>query len=390
MTQDELLAVAELVERSTKRLFDQAADLQKEHDRKKAEHRAAFGARTSADAKIIDGLRSDLAAERAVVKDQSDAAKNAGKLLGWTPNESAFQAAQRVVKERDGLLIQVQDQRAEIERLSGEVSLHSLLKREYDKALMLCESEDQTPEECIISLSASIDNLQGTVGELTRDRDAHRAEVADLRGIIAMVQASLGIKPGDHIVQAIEALRSLSPKYKVGDKLESNRSVEQAADHDTPAGKEAAEVALLEEIKVGDKVRLCREPTPAPQQSGLGDCPWNKEWGAVGDIAEVINVLFSPSPVAVRLESELVVWWPRSCIEVVRKEAAESASEIKLGDVVEVVSDNGMQTWESDIGSMGKVVAFETTKCVRLMTLPDKRNALGGYVSLCDVRKVPQ
>lgn len=75
------------------------------------------------------------------------------------------------------------------------------------------------------------------------------------------------------------------------------------------------------------------------------------------------------------------------------KEAAESAAEIKVGDVVEVVSNKGIQTWESDIGSMGKVRDFEPIddcNCVRLENLPGKRNALGGYVSLCDVRKVPQ
>ena len=92
-------AFAEIIERQVLRFENQGA----EYERKLAEHRASFGARTEADRLIIEGLR-------AIVKEQSDHAKDAGTLLGWAPNESAFQAAQRVVKERDGLLAQVQDQ----------------------------------------------------------------------------------------------------------------------------------------------------------------------------------------------------------------------------------------------------------------------------------------
>jgi hypothetical protein len=81
------------------------------------------------------------------------------------------------------------------------------------------------------------------------------------------------------------------------------------------------------------------------------------------------------------------------------KEAAASVirnsqmTEIKVGDVVEVVSTSGGQTWMADVGSTGKVRRFElidSIECVRLQNLPGKRNAMGGYVSLCDVRKVPQ
>lgn len=195
---------------------------------------------------------------------------------------------------------------------------------------------------------------------LVEERDALRAEVTDLRGIFDMVHASLGIKPGDHIGRAVEALKKLSPKYKVGDKLESyNRSLGLAipvtvvgvrtvydcqgdgaeypighseselkaryADHDTPAGKEAAASVIrnsqVTEIKAGTTLRLCKAPKPEPQLSGLVEFPWNEEWGSVGDVAEVINTLDPASipAVAVRLESGLVVWWPRSCIEIVRK-----------------------------------------------------------------------
>ena len=109
---------AYIVERLAVRFMSMVAD----YERKLAEHRASFGARTEADRLIIEGLRVDLDKVRAIVKEQSDHAKDAGTLLGWAPNESAFQAAQRVVKERDGLLAQVQDQRAEIERLRADIA----------------------------------------------------------------------------------------------------------------------------------------------------------------------------------------------------------------------------------------------------------------------------
>lgn len=178
---------AYIVERLAVRFMSMVA----EYERKLLEHRDAFGVRTSADAKIIEGLRQ------------------------------------------------------QIETLNRDVRLHSLLKREYDKALM----------------------------QLTRDRDTLRAEVAQ------------------------------------------HQNTESS--HDTTAGKEAA--------------------------------------------ASVIR------------DSQM--------------------TEIKVGDVVEVVSASGGQTWMADVGSMGKVRDFEPIddcNCVRLENLPGKRNALGGYVSLCDVRKVPQ
>mgnify|MGYP000423314537 CR=1 FL=1 len=101
-------AFAEIIERMVKRFDEQGAD----HEREMAEHRASFGARTEADRKIIEGLRT--AADEQVLS----ASKVAYVLR--CAGETPVQAAQRVVKERDGLLTQVQDQRAEIERLRGD------------------------------------------------------------------------------------------------------------------------------------------------------------------------------------------------------------------------------------------------------------------------------
>lgn len=63
MTNEELLSVAEIVERLSARFHKQLAD----HEAKMAEHRAAFGARTKADAETIDRLHTERDALRAEV-----------------------------------------------------------------------------------------------------------------------------------------------------------------------------------------------------------------------------------------------------------------------------------------------------------------------------------
>ncbi len=282
---------AYIVEHLSVRFMAMVAD----HSRQLAEHRAAFGARTEADRKIIEGLRT--AADEQVLS-----ASKVAYELHWR-FISASQAAQRVIKERDGLLTQVQDQRAEIERLRNDE------RKAY------------------------------------QDGEALRAEVADLRGTLDMVHASLRIKPGDHIGNAIAALKAQSPTrshpVKVGEWVKNSdggvarvlevhkdwyliargygwtfancEPCDPPVDHDTPAGKEAAVAAAKDEIKVGD--------------------------------------------------------------------------------LVEVVSNTGGNTWLADVGSVGTVTSVETIEdslSVRLADVPGKKNVLAGYVSLCDVRKVPQ
>ena len=111
MTNEELLSVAEIVERATNRFNAQAAyhrerfdehvkliaSMKADHEAKMVEHRAAFGARTEADAKIIAGLRSEIGAARMAVLERDS-----------------------LISERDGLLTQVQDMRVEIERMRIE------------------------------------------------------------------------------------------------------------------------------------------------------------------------------------------------------------------------------------------------------------------------------
>ena len=139
---------AYIVERLAFRFMSMVAD----YERKLVEHRDAFGVRTSADAKIIEGMRADLEDLRNLLNAHGfQAAKQANIALGMVEGEGLLGAAQRVVNERDAL----------------------------------------------------------------------RAEIADLRGIFDMVHASLGIKRGDHIGNAMAALKAQTPKrshpVKVGE-----------------------------------------------------------------------------------------------------------------------------------------------------------------------------
>ena len=284
---------AYIVEHLSVRFMAMVAD----HSRQLAEHRAAFGARTEADARIIAGLRSEIVAARMAVIERDS-----------------------LISERDGLLTQVQDMRAEIERLRNDE------RKAY------------------------------------QDGEALRAEVADLRGIVDMVHASLGIKRGDHIGNAIAQLKAQTPKRS-------------------------------HPVAVGEYLR---------RLTGFSTTP-------AGEVAQVLHVdCDAPTTeyTVKRPNGQQGVWSESGCEPcdppadhdtTAGKEAAASVirnsqmTEIKVGDVVEVVSASGGQTWMADVGSTGKVRRFElidSIECVRLQNLPGKRNALGGYVSLCDVRKV--
>jgi len=173
MTNEEMLGVAEIVERATNRFNEQAArfrersaaydrlitDMNADHERKMAEHRAAFGPRTEADAKIIEGLRADVEDLRNRLNLLGiKAAKQAGEALGMVEGEGLLCAAKRVVKERDAQSALVAKQR------------HLLAEKQTE------------------------------IGALEAERD-------DLRKIVEMVHADLGIQRGDHVGEAISELK---------------------------------------------------------------------------------------------------------------------------------------------------------------------------------------
>ena len=169
---------AYIVEHLSVRFMAMVAD----HSRQLAEHRAAFGARTEADAKIIAGLRSEIGAAQMAVLERDS-----------------------LISERDGLLTQVQDMRAEITRITGN---HDLIRREYDKALTLCETDEQTPAECIGSLNARIDRLQDDARSDARvHEELHRINV-ELRAEVAALKSQT---PKEHPVKVGEWVRRLVP-----------------------------------------------------------------------------------------------------------------------------------------------------------------------------------
>ena len=266
MTNEELLSVAEIVDRLVTRLHRQAA----EHEAKMVEHRAAFGVRTEADAKIIAGLRE----ESAKYKAERD---------HFYQREGIEQKRRMDVEsERDGLQTQVQDMRAEMERLQMEVA-----------AL-----KSQTPKH------------PAKVGEWVRRNDSGYDDAP--HGYIASV---LGI-------QSVGMDYTYTVIDQSGNRVPWSSAYCEPCDppteatHDTPTGKQVAEAAVKTE------------------------------------------------PVA---------------------------EEIKVGDLVEVVSNRGRNTWLADVGSLGTVTGVEEINesiSVHLDYVPGKKNALAGYVSLCDVRKV--
>ena len=108
MTNEEMLSVAEIVERLVARFHKQADD----HEAKMVEHRAAFGARTKADAETIDRLHTErdaLRAEVAELKTQLE------RLTSWAAKN---QAARETLQ-------------TEIERLKSQTPKHPVKVGEH-------------------------------------------------------------------------------------------------------------------------------------------------------------------------------------------------------------------------------------------------------------------
>lgn len=124
-TANELLEVAEVVAILTARYREQA----KRYEKQQAEHRASFEVRTTADAKIIAGLRADI---------------DSLKREELATNETLKPLVDRVVKERDGLLTQVQDMRAEKQRLSAQLDWEraEIKRLQWENVTMHKDAED--------------------------------------------------------------------------------------------------------------------------------------------------------------------------------------------------------------------------------------------------------
>lgn len=254
------MAHREDTERLQRERFMSAGLIDKLIEAKMVEHRAAFGARTEADAKIIDGLRQQIATLS-------------------------------------------REEKATRDVLRAEVAQH--------------RKEHAGDQQAIVGLLSERDKLRAEVTALKHEVDTLSCPYVSGQRVRVKSEGGLITQQSEYGIGKIGIINAFAFVARIGSRgwvdLQDIEPCDPPADHDTPAGKEAAEAAIQDEIKVGD--------------------------------------------------------------------------------VVEVVSASGGQTWMADVGSTGKVRRFEvidSIECVRLQNLPGKRNALGGYVSLCDVRKVPQ
>ena len=195
MTQEELLSVAEVIERLVKRFEEQGA----EYERKMAEHRDSFVARTEADAKIIEGLRAEII--------------------------RVNEAHGRTKVENDGLLDELAAQR---DAFTAEV------------AALKSQTPKQHPVkvgEWVKRLTPSPMTPAGGVAKVT--------DVFEVHGLAVKIERPDGIK-GTWWAKCCEPCDP------------------PAADHDTEAGKAAAESAVRTE--------------PVPEETWLADV------GSVGTV----------------------------------------------------------------------------------------------------------
>lgn len=211
-------------------------------------------------------------------------------------------------------------------------------------------------EHRLENLREEIIRLNEAHGGTMVERDALRAEVAALQ---ERLRAS--IVRSDFAQMEVVRLKPQSPKHpvKVGEYVKHLTGF-----HTTPAG-EVARVTLVDdddpnwpEYEVvrsnGQKGRWSAKGCEPCDPPATHDTPEGK------DLAE----------------------------SVIRDSRSR---DINDGDLVEVVSNTGRNTWLADVGSVGTVTSIETINdsiSVRLDDVPGKKNVLAGYVSLCDVRKV--
>jgi len=324
---------AYIVERLAFRFMSMVAD----YERKLVEHRDAFGVRTSADAKIIEGMRAEVEDLRSRLNALGiQAAKQAGEALGV--ELSPLEYGQVL-----DCLTQVQDMRAEIERL------------QWENKTMQKDAEDGYAEAI---------KVLGDPIALSKERDALRAEVADLRGIFDMVHASLGIKRGDHIGKAIEALKS--------------QSTPTPKQHPAKVGEWVKKTTDGLMYKIGEKFRL--------KSYEIKD---GQIWCNLDNGASWLMSVCEPCDPPVDHDTPA----GKEAAEAVIRDSQMTA--IKVGDVVEVFQASGNMTFKADIGAGGIVKSIvpaskELHAHAMIESNGNLRLPAGRSVSLCDVRKVPQ
>jgi len=214
---------AYIIERLAVRFMAMVAD----HEAKMVEHRAAFGVRTEADAKIIAGLR----------------------------------------EERDGLLTQVQDMRAEMERLQMEVA-----------AL-----KSQTPKPCDQPVTVKREPKVGDTVQLVKrptKQDYELSWLDDWGKVGESFRAVSGVCTYNKTPSVLVEIRGKNYSWPL-----SCVEVVTEATHDTEAGKAAAESVIRndrktepDEIKVGDVAKV---------RSASGNLTAKCDVGQIGEVLKI-------------------------------------------------------------------------------------------------------
>ena len=190
--------------------------------------------------------------------------RDAAKQEAVSARQDAVTRAEADRKRIDGLMIQVQDMRAEIERLKTPPRSHPV---------KVGKSVRRTTEGSIAPI--------GTVGRvLVVGSDAYQVE----------------LRKGFSTMWAFDDCTPCDPPPE--------------ASHDTPEGKRTAEGAVTPQP--GDVVILVRFPTPKECRE------WSDEFGKIGELATVMSDDDEPCPFCVSVvRSEGCMNWPLSCVEVV-------------------------------------------------------------------------
>ena len=212
------------------------------------------------------------------------------------------------------------------------------------------------------------------------ERDALRAEGAALQ---ERLRAS--IARWDFAQMEVAALKSQSktPKYKVGDKLESrNRSLGQAITivgvrtvYDCQADGAAYSVGHSEDELTERYEQTPPEATHAEPDLTQLHAKGKEAWSDVPNATQWVEEMRGNSEATHDTEEGKAV-----AESAVRTEPV--AEEIKVGDVVKVVGASGCLTAQSDIGKIGEVLKIDFGDGTVLLP------GWAGWVNRCDVRKV--
>ena len=241
MTNEELLSVAEIVERATNRFNAQAvnfqercnkyeklmADMKAEHEAKMFEHRAAFGARTKADAETIDRLHT----------------------------------------ERDALRAEVADLKTQLERLTSWAAKNQAARETLQTEMERLRSENQIMRNDAEDGYAEAIKVLGDPIALSKERDALRAEV-EVGDTVKLVKRPTKqdyelswLDDWGKVGESFRAVSGVCTYNKTPSVLVEIRGenyswplscveVVTEATHDTEAGKAAAESAVKSEPEV--------------------------------------------------------------------------------------------------------------------------------------------